>query len=305
MKASFDVLTAVVASVLTAAIVAALAYAERQRSEEAAFSPLYRSTLESAFSRFREGDKRVPAGGAQAEADLELPPVAPPPPPAGSGAGAAPAVPAAASAAAAAAATVDLALGNQHAAKKEYDQALACFARYLQKDPTSAVGYHRVADVLLEQGKLDEAIAAYRQALVHQSTYYCVFGHIADILVRQGKQEAAEQDYAKLVAGYTGQLKEPGAAGALARFQLAKFYIDHNRNIEEAIPLAEAAAVEAPDQVSYLVPLVTAYKTVGRNADAVAIIDRIVQLNPDFAVFYRDLRAQLAAPGAAAEPDKK
>ena len=80
-------------------------------------------------------------------------------------------------------------------------------------------------------------------------------------------------------------------------FKTVFFYsglIDHDRNYEEAIPLAEQAAAQFPDQVSYLLPLVTAYQKTERNADAVATIDKILKIKPEYTSYYEPLRAQLA-----------
>ncbi len=292
-------LSSLAASAVAVFLVALLAAADWIRPEEPQWSSLYHATLQDAFSRFREHEKRVPAGGPEEEFVSPQPASAPQ-----AAAGRLPAAqpPQAAHAQPAGKAvpldqtTTELTQGNEFAVKKEYDKALERFRAHLLKFPNSAIAYHRIADVLQEQGKSDEAIAAYEEALKRQASYYCVHGHIGDLHAAQGRTEAAEQAYARLVAGFREQMTQPGPVAAGAKYQLSKFYIDHGRNLQEAIVLAEQAAAETPDQVAYLVPLVTAYRQMGRNADAAATIDKIVKLKPEFKAYYDKVREQLTAP---------
>ena len=190
-----------------------------------------------------------------------------------------------------------LSRGNAHAMAKEYEQALAAFRDHLGSYPQSALAWHRIADVLAEQGKPEEAVAAYRQALVLRPSFYCVYGHIGDILLARGNKAEAEREFDAMIAGYRGQIAEGGLVATGAKFQLGQFFVEHDRDIDEAITLLEEAGAESPDHPSYLFPLVTAYQRKGRAADALAVIDRIVKARPEFEPHYRDLRAHLTGSG--------
>jgi len=306
-----NIVSTISAVLLAAGVITVLAVADLKRFEEPEFSPLYKATLESAYSRFRENDKRVPAGEPRKEAapSEETPGVAP----ASASKRIRPAKSAASrhvhsartSAQSSGYNSPEMKRGNEFAAKKEYDKALAAFREQLKKYPQSALAWHRIGDVLGEQGKSEEAIAAYREALKIQPNFYCCYGHIGDLLLKEGKKEEAEKDFEIMIAGLRKQAKGEGKAAVSAKYELAKFFVDHHRNNDEAMRLAEEAAAANPEQVAYLIPLVTAYQRAGKNKEAVSTIDRILKLKPEFEVYYKKLRARLeGAAGGSTAPQK-
>ena len=306
-----NIVTTLLAVLLAVGVTTLLAVADLKRFEEPEFSPLYKATLESAYSRFKENDKRVPAGGPRKEG--EAPPgtpgsaLAPPSkrikPAKSSASGHAHAARSGTSASGYN--SPEMKRGNEFASKKEYEKALAAFREHLKKYPQSALGWHRIGDVLGEQGKSEEAIAAYREALKIQPSFYCCYGHIGDLLLKEGKKEEAEKNFEIMIAGFRKQARGKGRAAVSAKYELAKFFVDHNRNNEEAIRLAEEAAAADPKQVAYLIPLVTAYQRAGKNKEAVSTIDRILKLKPEFEVYYKKLRAQLAGSAAGSKAPQK
>ncbi len=268
--------------------------------EDAPISPLYQSTLDSAFNRFREAEARVPAGQGTAPQSTPLAEAAENP-------------------------TIDVAAlqeqlargrasapryhdhqgprfvkGSELAATGRYDEALAEFREALKEHPNCTLANHRIGDVLKSMGRFEEAIAAYGEVLKAEPNYICVYEHLGDIFASQDQPETAEKMFQQVVAGYTRQIGSGGAqAAAGARFSLARFYLEHNREIPQALTLAEAAAAEAPDEVSTLDLLTRCYQLSGRIPDAVATVDRIIALKPDNAEHYQKFREGLLAPAQA------
>lgn len=298
MSAGSETFSVIVAVVLSAIIAAVLAVSDTIRFEEPAFSPLYKSTLEQAYSRFRQSDKRVPPKPLAAQEGEIIQPAAQVQA-AKSKASAAhkPAVPAHAYAASSA----DLSLGNQLFSQKRYDEALKAFQKYVQANPNSALGFHRIADVLVEQSKLKEALSVYQKALSLQPDFYCIYGHMGDVYAKLGQNAAAEKFYKSLVEGFTKQAQQGGETGISACFQLARFYVDHDRNLDQAVTLAQKAAAAHPNEISYLVLLERAYRKAGMKEKALETIDKILKLRPDFKGYYQTIRAQLTSEA----PEKK
>ncbi len=283
---------------LALAVAAGLFMSDAALFEDAPMSPLYKSTLDKAYDRFREDDARVPAGHGAA------PRAAPPE--------------------AAAQPGLDVAglqaqlarghgghgqyhdhngprfqKGNELAAAGRHEEALAEFREALKEHHNCTLANHRIADILKATGRFEEAIAVYGQVLATEPNYTCVYEHLGDIFVSQGQPETAEKMFQQAISGYTRQIGQGGPGAVGARFALARFYVEHDREIPQALALAEAASGEAPQESAYLDLLARCYQLTGRIPEAVATVDRIIALKPEHADHYRAFREQLLAPPKA------
>ncbi|MCK6455584.1 MAG: tetratricopeptide repeat protein [Phycisphaerae bacterium] len=303
-------LAAVGGGALALAIVAVLAIADASRFEDAEYSPLYRATLQDAYSKFKESDRKVPAKGAAdvgAEA-MFTPPVAMPqqpmgsPPAAGgkglgsrlvggSGPGATqpPAAPADDGG-------VHMKLGNDHLAKGEFDKAIAEYRLALQEDPNRALAAHQLADALRYSGRFDEALTAYDDVLKRFPSYICCNTHIADMYRDRKNQTKADEYYDKATGAYEAQVKSGGPQAIVGKYHLAKLYVDRGRNVPEAVRLVEEVVAAAPDQAMYYQLLAQCYQAVGRKQDAISAIDKAISLNPPNVAVFQQYKQQLLAP---------
>lgn len=285
---------------------AALFYAaEYIHFEEADHSPLYQETLEGAFSRFKENDAQVPPGRRSGKVQGNSPAGSVPPKRIQSAGGqrsgpAGQAIPSNANSQAHASppqaiASPELTQAETFARNKEYTQALALFQAHAAKHPTASTTQHRIADMLQALDRPDQAIAAYRKALTLNPGYTCVYGHIGDILQKQGKPEAAEKEYAILVTQYRQKMQQPGTASDLAKYHLAKFYVDNNRNLDEALAMIKGVAQKNAEQASYWVLLAAAYQKTGAIQETLDTIDKILALKPEYQNVYASVQAHLKA----------
>ncbi len=310
-------LAAVGGGALAVAVIVVLAVADSSRFEDAEYTPLYKATLEDAFSKFKESDKRVPARGAVdpgAEA-MFTPPAAVAQQPfqspvpgmlQGMGQGAAGSVPGGTAPGAAAGSGaaghvhddggVHMKLGNEHLGKGEYDKAAAEYRLALQENPSRSLAAHQIADALRAAGRFDEAVAAYVDVVAKFKTYQCCYTHIGDMYRERKDPAKADEYYDKAAAGFQAQVAEGGPQATIGKYHLARLHLDRGRNQAEALKLAQEAVAEAPDQAMYLLLLSQSYQALGRRNEALAAIDKAIAMNPENIEVYRTFRQQLTSP---------
>jgi len=308
-------LAAVGGGLLVLALVAVLAVADSRRFKDAEYSPLYKATLEDAYSKFKESDRKVPAKGGDAAAEAMFAPAqgqvaAIGQMPAMSGRAAwkpgAAGSPGMAAAGGVQAAPVDdggvhMKLGNEHLAKGEYPQAIEEYRVALRENPERSLAAHQIADALKYAGRYDEAVAAYLDVKKRFPTYVCCYTHIGDIYRDRKELSKADEYYDKATGEYVSEIKTGGQQGVIAKFHLAKLYIDRGRNQPEAVTLAESLVTEAPDQAMYFQLLAQGYEAVGRKQDAVGAIEKAIKLNPPNLEMFEQYRQRLMS-GATPAP---
>ena len=323
-----DTTGAILGCVLASVIVVVLAVADAATFEDAEFSPLYRFTLDRANSRFKDSDRNIPARGPVAAAGQRE--GRDPGPIFGAGGeargltpgvrGGLPAIPPAGvqgpslpgwlaqsplqriAGSAAPRAVHDhnganMQQAERHAASGQLEQALALFRLALRDQPGCALAHHRIADVLQQQGKSDEAITEYREALRLDSGYECAEEHIGDVLLGQGKASEAEHAFTNVIAAYRRSVAAAGPAGVVAQYKLANFFLNHNRELQEAVRLARGAADSTPPQATNYLLLARCYEATGQPQEALQALDRAIELSPEENAYLRDYRKRLTETG--------
>ncbi len=316
MNALTKNLGAVGGGVLAVGLVAVLAIADASRFEDAEYSPLYKATLEDAYSKFKESDRKVPAKGGDNAAEAMIAPAQGQP----AGMGQMPAMggraawkpgaagsPGMAAAGSVPAAPVDdggvhMKLGNEHLAKGEFPQAIEEYRVALQENPERSLAAHQIADALKYSGRYDEAVAAYLDVIKKFPTYICCYTHIGDIYRDRKEMTKADEYYDKATGDYIAQIKGGGQQGVIAKFHLAKLYIDRGRNQPEAVTLSESLVAEASDQAMYFQLLAQSYEAVGRKQDAVAAIEKAIKLNPPNVEMFEQYRQRLQSGATPTAP---
>jgi tetratricopeptide (TPR) repeat protein len=163
--------------------------------------------------------------------------------------------------------------GDINAADTAYQQALTVFPQYYQA--LAALGRVRGA-----QRRYSDAIELYRQAvaIVPAPDTVAAFG---DLLAFTGKADEAEKQYA--LVEYIEQVNELNQI-AYTR-QLALFYADHNRKLDEALKLAEAELERRHDIYSYDTLAWVYYKN-RRFADAEKAMTQALRLGTQDALLF-------------------
>lgn len=171
-----------------------------------------------------------------------------------------------------------LAAGEEFFAQQLYEEALTRFRSADQDLPDCTQVHHRMGDVLVLLERPDEAVAEYDRVLAADPGSTCAYTHIGDILISQGRVDEAEAPLARAEEGYRLQLLEGGARATSARYHLAKLFVDHDRQLDEALAFAEQAVADDPDQAVFVQLLSRCHRAHGDEAQAQAWADRAAEL---------------------------
>ena len=164
--------------------------------------------------------------------------------------------------------------GRLGKAETAYNNALAVFPRYYQA--VAALGQVRGA-----QRRYAEAIALYQQAITVVPAPDLLVA-LGDILMIAGKVDEAEQQYA--LVEYIEQVNAVNQK--TYNRQLALFYADHDRKLDEAVTLAEAEVKQRQDIYSYDA-LAWVYYKKGRLVDAQKAMTQALRLGTqDASLFF-------------------
>ena len=87
------------------------------------------------------------------------------------------------------------ALGNASSLERQHDDAVRCFSRATQLDPSFAYAYTLQGHEHVVNEEFDKAIAAYRNAIRADNRHYNGWYGLGDVYERLGKYEIAEKHY--------------------------------------------------------------------------------------------------------------
>lgn len=171
--------------------------------------------------------------------------------------------------------------GRLGKAETAYNNALAVFPRYYQA--VAALGQVRGA-----QQRYAEAIALYQQAITVVPAPDLLVA-LGDILMLAGQGHEAEQHYA--VVEYIEQVS--ATKQKTYNRQLALFYADHDRKLDEAVTLAETELTQRQDIYSFDT-LAWVYYKKRRFADAQRMMTQALRLGTQDALllFHAGMIAQ-------------
>jgi tetratricopeptide (TPR) repeat protein len=163
--------------------------------------------------------------------------------------------------------------GDVTAAGEFYEASLRVFENY----PLALAGLGRVRAA---QGKYDEGIEYYQQAVarVPQPEFVAALGDLYDIT---GQPSQAEIQYATVeTIGTLAALNQQ-----VYNRQLANFYSDHNRNLKEALALAQAELKSRRDIYGYDALAWALYKN-GDYVEAQTMMNQAMKLGTRDARLY-------------------
>jgi tetratricopeptide (TPR) repeat protein len=192
---------------------------------------------------------------------------------------------------------VEWQLGQEHWSRGDLPAAETAYRAALVTVP----GYHRalagLAQVLLARGRATKAVPLLEQAIavIPQLDYVVALG---DLHVRLGRPDAAERQYA--LAERIGQLSALNQA--LYNRELAWFYLDHDRRLDEALALARRELEIRQDVHAHDLMAWSLYKTGQPQAARAAMAEALRLGTRDARLFYHAgmIERQLGNPEGAA-----
>ena len=172
-------------------------------------------------------------------------------------------------------------LGNLYFGRGDLDGAEAQYAEALRVYPGYLYGLAGLGGVRAAQGRFDDGIHLYEQALA-VIPLPAIAEALGDVYVRVGRREQAERQFS--LVEYIGRLTEVNRV--VYNRDLAYFYADHSRRLDQAVALAEHEATLRHD-VYTDDTLAWAYFKVGRYAEASRLAEHALRLGTrDPLLFY-------------------
>lgn len=171
-------------------------------------------------------------------------------------------------------------LGNVHFNQGRLGEAEAAYQKALTVFPQYYQVFSALARVRGAQQRYPEAVELYRRAIEMVPAPDTVAA-LGDLLALTGKTDEAEKHYA--LVEYIEHVNETNQV--TYNRQLALFYADHDRNLSEALALAEAELNRRRDIYTYDT-LAWAYYKNGRYADAGNAMAQALRLGTQDALLF-------------------
>jgi len=159
-------------------------------------------------------------------------------------------------------------------------EALACYARILQKEPGNAQARYYQGMLRLQTGELAAGIAALKQLVKQQPDHVEAHYSLGVAYSQQGNHTLALRCFERVVA------LQP--QWAEAQFYLGMSLASLDR-MDEALPALERAAALKPDLAEAHHNLGGVLAELGRHAEALPAFEKAIALRPDFAEAYNGL----------------
>ncbi len=173
-------------------------------------------------------------------------------------------------------------LGNSHAQKQEWQQAIACYQKAISQDPNFAGAYRNMARALRQVGKRQEAVECWNRALTLEPTWGKGKDHLrlGDIFLKQGQTEKAITCYRRSL-----QVEPDFAAGYVQLGHL----LSQQGNTQEAIACWRQGVANIPDDGSLYFHLGQALALQEQWSEAIACYRRVIALEPERSEAYHNL----------------
>jgi len=165
-------------------------------------------------------------------------------------------------------------LGNIHAARREYAQAIACYGKAIELKPDLAEFYTNVAIVHAEMGDAPKAEAAWQKALAVDSKNARAHYGLGNLHRYRGRHEEAVREFDQAIA------LKPDYHEALHNRGLS---LDKLGRIPEAIGSLEKAVQANPEAWMPYYELSRLCALLGEHERAAAYLGQAIRLNPALA----------------------
>ena len=197
-------------------------------------------------------------------------------------------------------------IGDEQSQQANYNQALACFQRAVELDPTSIVAYVKLGQALLRLERYDQSESAYQKAIeIHPTDFESHIG-LADVYFAEFRMDEARalyersleinptssrpyvglgkvysyiRLYERAIETYT-RLVELEPTSYQAYRGLGDVYADIQR-YEEAIASYQRALELSPENPDANRLLGDVYAAMGQYEEAITLYNRTIELLPD------------------------
>ena len=163
-------------------------------------------------------------------------------------------------------------VGRIYAGAGRAREAEALWLKAVELDPQNTLGQLQLAVLYQQTGRHREALEHYRGIAAVDPVDALVQLNIGRVCIKLNDMERAEQAFAAVI-----RLKPDQAEG---HSSLAELYLQTQRNLSQAVTLAETAVKLAPE-AKYYALLGQAYAMSNDRAGALAAFNRAIELKPD------------------------
>jgi tetratricopeptide (TPR) repeat protein len=158
-----------------------------------------------------------------------------------------------------------------YAAAKKADATEDLLRRAIQLDPGRLRGYSLLAQLYVGQRRLADAESQFKTMVERNPTSVSTHTMLGMIYDMQGKIAEAEEQYVKTLA--------LDRTAAVAANNLAYRYADDNRNLDEALQLAQTAQQRLPGEPNVADTLGWVYYRKGMTSQAIRELESAVKAN--------------------------
>ncbi|KAI9792189.1 MAG: anaphase-promoting complex subunit cdc27 [Peltula sp. TS41687] len=197
------------------------------------------------------------------------------------------------------------AIGNTFALQRDHDQAIKCFKRAIQVDPTFAYAFTLQGHEHVANEEYDKALTAYRNAIGAENRHYNAWYGLGNVFEKMGKYDVAEKHYRTAIrinptnpvlfcylGGVLERLKNPRAAldqyaeacilaprSAFPRYKKARVLVELQ---ELNLGLAELKICKdiAPDEANVHFLLGRVYRALRQKTNAIRHYTIALNLDP-------------------------
>lgn len=165
---------------------------------------------------------------------------------------------------------------------KDIDGATNSYRTLLDKDPDSYEARKGLGYIYEKTKQTDKALEQYAEAVRIRPTDYKTMGSIAKLYEESGQTDKAMAEYERLIE------TAPPEVALDYKSEVGKMYIKQ-QNYQKSAWLFQDLAEAQPDKYTHQYNYGISLIQLDRPNDAVAPLERAMQLNPDFCATYRML----------------
>lgn len=148
----------------------------------------------------------------------------------------------------------------------QFAEAVAAYARVLRAEPTDAASWNNLGNIHAAAGHVEQAISAFEHAITYQPDEPGMYLNLANVL------RAADRAVPRLKVARDAADVAPDNLAVQTELAMA---LGHNRQIDEAIAVLEAAVRRWPDFGEHHLELGRLYESANRTADLAALLAAI------------------------------